>query len=90
MTGEKKFTEQEYHRKMGVDLFNLVWSLLGKKDRTKEEDDKMIHAAHGFRVRKPWAQYCLCLHPERRNTTQTCSITSSTKSYCTAHTLPLL
>jgi len=30
-------------------LFNLVWSLLDKKDRTKEEDDKMIHAAHASR-----------------------------------------
>ena len=49
MAGEKKLTEQEYHKKMGVDLFNLVWSLLDKKDRTKEEDDKMIHAAHASR-----------------------------------------
>lgn len=49
MTEEKKYTEQEYHRKMGVDLFNLVWALLDKKDRTKEEDDKTIHAAHASR-----------------------------------------
>ena len=49
MTEGEKFTEQEYHKKMGVNLFNLVWSLLDKKDRTKEEDDKMIHAAHASR-----------------------------------------
>lgn len=38
--------ELECHRKFAVDLFNLVWSLLDKKDRTKEEDNKMVHAAH--------------------------------------------
>lgn len=46
---EKEYTEPECHRKFAVDLFNLVWSLLDKKDRTKEEDDKMIHAAHASR-----------------------------------------
>lgn len=46
---EKKYTEQECHRKFAVDSFNLVWSLLDKKDRTKEEDDKMVHAAHASR-----------------------------------------
>ena len=45
----EKFTELECHRKFAVDLFNLVWSLLNKKDKTKEEDDKMIHAAHASR-----------------------------------------
>ncbi|MFX0097583.1 MAG: hypothetical protein ACFE7E_07470 [Candidatus Hodarchaeota archaeon] len=49
MTEEKKYTEQEYHRKMGVDLFNLVWSLLDKKDRSKEEETRMIHTAHASR-----------------------------------------
>jgi hypothetical protein len=32
-----------------VDCFNLVWSLMDKKDRTREEDDKMVHAAHASR-----------------------------------------
>lgn len=49
MAEEKKYTEQECHRKFAVDLFNLVWSLLDKKDRSKEEDDKMVHAAHASR-----------------------------------------
>jgi hypothetical protein len=40
---------KEEHRKLAIDLFNLTWSLLDKKDRTKEEDDKMIHAAHASR-----------------------------------------
>ncbi len=49
MTEEKRYTEQECHRKFAVDLFNLVWSLLDKKDRTREDDDKMVHAAHASR-----------------------------------------
>lgn len=49
MTEENKYTEQECHRKFAVNSFNLVWSLLDKKDRTKEEDDKMVHAAHASR-----------------------------------------
>ncbi len=49
MTEEKEFTEQECHRKFAVDLFNLVWSLLDMKDRTREDDDKMVHAAHASR-----------------------------------------
>ena len=30
------------HRQLGVDLFNEVWRLI----RTREDDDRMIHAAH--------------------------------------------
>jgi hypothetical protein len=37
------------HRKLAVDLFNHVWSLLDKKKRTREEDDAMLHAAHASR-----------------------------------------
>jgi hypothetical protein len=37
------------HRQLAVDLFNHVWTLLGKKERTPEEDDEMIHAAHASR-----------------------------------------
>ena len=37
------------HRQLGVDLFNLVWTYLDKSDRTREEDDTMLNAAHGSR-----------------------------------------
>ena len=36
-------------RRLAADLFNQVWSLLDKKDRTREEDDAMLHAAHASR-----------------------------------------
>jgi hypothetical protein len=43
---EQKYTEQECHKKFAVELNNLVWNLLGKKDRTKQDDEIMVHAAH--------------------------------------------
>jgi len=37
------------HRKIGGDLFNYTWTLLDRKDRSPEEDDEMLHAAHASR-----------------------------------------
>lgn len=37
------------HRQIAVDTFNFVWTLLNKNDRTLEEDDTMVHAAHASR-----------------------------------------
>src|SRR4051812_35997697 len=34
------------HRQLGVDLFNHTWTLLEKENRTPDEDDEMVHAAH--------------------------------------------
>lgn len=34
------------HRRLGIELFNSVWTLLEKADRTQDEDDLMLHAAH--------------------------------------------
>ena len=63
MTGEHKATEQESHRKFAVDLFNLVWDLLDKGERTKEEDDRMVHAAHASRFH--WGELGTPLEFER-------------------------
>jgi len=63
LTEEKKYTEKEAHKKFAVDLFNLVWSLMDKKDRTKEEDDKMVHAAHASRYH--WGEIGTPLEFER-------------------------
>lgn len=41
--------EQAIHRKYAVDLFNFVWKLLEKTERSVEEEDEMIHAAHASR-----------------------------------------
>lgn len=34
------------HRRLGVDLFNHTWTLLGKEGRTALEDDEMLDATH--------------------------------------------
>ncbi len=37
------------HRRLGVALFNHVWTLLETPDRTPAQTDEMIHAAHASR-----------------------------------------
>ena len=41
-------------RRTAVDLFNGVWRLLEKEDRSIEEDDRMLHMAHASRYH--WGQ----------------------------------
>lgn len=41
--------DQATHRRLGVELFNLTWTLIEKPDRTAAETDEMIHAAHASR-----------------------------------------
>ena len=36
-------------RRLAADLFNLVWTLLEEPDRTPEQDERMVHAAHAQR-----------------------------------------
>lgn len=49
MTNEQAFTSAEWHRKCAVDLFNRVWTLLDTVNRTDEEAETMLHAAHASR-----------------------------------------
>ena len=49
MAEEKENIKKATHRKIAVDCFNSVWNLMEKKDRTIDEDDKMIHMAHASR-----------------------------------------
>lgn len=49
MSEDLKLTEAAWHRQQAVDLFNFTWTLIGKPDRTSDEDDLMIHAAHASR-----------------------------------------
>jgi hypothetical protein len=41
--------EPAVERRLAADLFNHVWTLLGKAERTADEDDEMLHAAHASR-----------------------------------------
>lgn len=38
--------DADSHRQLAVDLFNQVWTLLEKEDRSTDENAEMIHAAH--------------------------------------------
>jgi len=40
---------REQRRRLAVDLFNHVWTLLELSQRPPEQDDEMIHAAHASR-----------------------------------------
>lgn len=39
----------DIHRTFGKEFFNYVWELLDKPQRSKQEDDAMLHAAHASR-----------------------------------------
>lgn len=41
-------------RQQAVDLFNGVWRLIEKEDRSREDDDRMLHMAHASRYH--WGQ----------------------------------
>lgn len=51
MTGEPPTLD---HRRLGGALFNEVWELMEKEDRTRDDDDRMLHAAHVSRYH--WGQ----------------------------------
>lgn len=38
--------DREVHRRLGIDLYNYVWTFIEKPDRTPDEDDEMLHATH--------------------------------------------
>ncbi len=37
------------HEQLGVDLFNRAWTLLELLERTREQDDELVHTAHASR-----------------------------------------
>ena len=41
--------EPDERRRLAVELFNHVWTLLEKQERTEREDELMVHAAHASR-----------------------------------------
>jgi DNA-binding transcriptional MerR regulator len=38
--------DPETERRLGIDLFNKTWTLMEKTDRTREDDDELLHCAH--------------------------------------------
>jgi hypothetical protein len=46
--------ETPAEQRLAAELFNGVWELLDKRDRTVEDDDRMVHMAHASRYH--WGQ----------------------------------
>ncbi len=42
-------SDKKTHREFAIQAFNGVWELLDKKDRTPDDDVRMIHMAHASR-----------------------------------------
>jgi len=51
---EPTILDPAQHRAEGVALFNAVWQMLDADDRTPEQADQMVHAAHASRWH--WSQ----------------------------------
>lgn len=41
--------DKALHKQLAIELFNLTWDLMEKKDQTQVETDRMINAAHASR-----------------------------------------
>ena len=63
MTTQDIVPEREWHKKFAIDLFNLVWELLDKEERTVDENDRMLHAIHASRFH--WGEIGTPLEFER-------------------------
>jgi hypothetical protein len=46
---EKRISEADWHKQQGVQLFNEVWNYIEKHERSQQDIDFMIHAAHASR-----------------------------------------
>ena len=46
MADEKQLSEKDWHKKFAIDIFNAIWQLLGKSDRTPDENEKMLQMAY--------------------------------------------
>ncbi|MFN2468329.1 MAG: hypothetical protein ABR521_09420 [Gaiellaceae bacterium] len=44
-----KTQPSQEQQRLAANLFNLTWSLLTKDERTRADDDRMLHAAHASR-----------------------------------------
>ena len=49
MVRRRTLVDREIHRELAGELFNRTWDLLGRKRRTKAEDEEMLNAAHASR-----------------------------------------
>ena len=63
MSKEKTYTESEAHRHFAAKLNGQVWSLLEKANRSRAEEEIMIHSAHASCCH--WLEAGTGLHHQR-------------------------
>ena len=49
MSSSDQIIDESTHKRLAASLFNRVWDLLQTPNRTGEQDDEMLHAAHASR-----------------------------------------
>ena len=63
MTDEELHNEREGHKHFGATINGEVWELLGKPERTTEENGRMVHAAHASHYH--WLKAGTAVHHQR-------------------------
>jgi tetratricopeptide (TPR) repeat protein len=63
VTEEQRYTEAQAQRFFAIQFHGQTWDLLDKADRTKEEDELMIHTAHASC--RHWLEAGTGLHHQR-------------------------
>ena len=63
MNEEETYTESEAHRHFAAKLNGVVWSLIEKADRSKAEEENMLHSAHASCCH--WLEVGTGLHHQR-------------------------
>ena len=63
MSEMKTYTQEEAHKHFAISTNGLVWQLFEKKDRSKSDEELMIHAAHTSCYH--WLQVGTGLHHQR-------------------------
>jgi hypothetical protein len=63
MSEEKQYTAAEAHRFFAIEFNGQTWNLLEKADRTKVDDETMIHCAHASC--RHWLEAGTELHHQR-------------------------
>jgi hypothetical protein len=60
---EEIIKKEGHHKYFGIELNRLTWSLLCRTDRTAEENELMLNAAHGSNIH--WRQVGTAVHFQR-------------------------
>ena len=63
MSEEKQYTAAEAHRFFAIEFNGQTWNLLEKEDRTRADDELMIHCAHASC--RHWLEAGTELHHQR-------------------------